>query len=86
MARVQTAKLFRHGGSQAVRLPRDFRMPGTEVRVRRLGCGVLLEPIERTPEDIKAILAELDRFREEPFMEEGRRQPPTPSGDDIAFD
>lgn len=31
----QTAKLFRNGRSQAVRLPADFRFPGTEVYVRR---------------------------------------------------
>lgn len=32
---TQTAKLFRNGRSQAVRLPADFRFPGTEVYVRR---------------------------------------------------
>ena len=31
----RTAKLFRNGRSQAVRLPADFRFPGTEVYVRR---------------------------------------------------
>jgi antitoxin VapB len=40
-----TAKLFQHGGSQAVRLPREFRLPGSEVRVSRTDRGVLLEPI-----------------------------------------
>jgi len=32
---AQTAKLFRNGRSQAVRLPADFRFPGSEVYVRR---------------------------------------------------
>ena len=41
-----TAKLFQHGGSQAVRLPREFRLPGSEVRVSRTERGVLLEPID----------------------------------------
>ncbi|HVI10154.1 MAG TPA: type II toxin-antitoxin system VapB family antitoxin [Candidatus Binatia bacterium] len=31
----RTAKLFRNGRSQAVRLPADFRFPGSEVYVRR---------------------------------------------------
>jgi hypothetical protein len=31
------AKIFKHGRSQAVRLPKEFRLPGTEVRVRRVG-------------------------------------------------
>lgn len=41
-----TAKLFTHGGSQAVRLPKPFRLPGTEVRVVRTAKGVLLQPLE----------------------------------------
>ena len=32
---AQTAKLFRNGRSQAVRLPADFRFAGSEVYVRR---------------------------------------------------
>lgn len=41
------AKLFRHGGSQAARLPREFRLPGTEVAITRTpNGGVLLEPID----------------------------------------
>jgi antitoxin VapB len=31
----QTAKLFTNGGSQAVRLPAEFRFEGTEVEIRR---------------------------------------------------
>ena len=40
------AKLFQHGGSQAVRLPKAFRFDGAEVTVRREGAAVILEPIE----------------------------------------
>ncbi|OGQ78060.1 MAG: hypothetical protein A2289_21225 [Deltaproteobacteria bacterium RIFOXYA12_FULL_58_15] len=43
---TKTAKLFTNGGSQAVRLPKEFRFEGEEVLVRRLGKGVVLEPIE----------------------------------------
>lgn len=39
------AKLFLNGGSQAVRLPKEFRFDGAEVRVRRVGNGVLIEPL-----------------------------------------
>jgi antitoxin VapB len=39
------AKLFIDGGYQAVRLPKEFRFEGEEVRVRRLGQGVVLEPV-----------------------------------------
>ncbi len=41
-----TAKLFTNGGSQAVRLPKEFRFAGDEVVIRRHGRGVLLEPLE----------------------------------------
>jgi antitoxin VapB len=40
-----TAKVFWSGRSQAVRLPREFRFPCTEVRIRRHGNAVILEPI-----------------------------------------
>jgi antitoxin VapB len=40
-----TAKLFINGGSQAVRLPKEFRFEGEEVTVRRLGRGIVLEPV-----------------------------------------
>ena len=38
------AKLFMHGGSQAVRLPKAFRFEGAEVTVRKEGEAVILEP------------------------------------------
>ena len=84
---IETAKLFKHGGSQAVRLPKDFRLAGTEVRVRRLGRGVLLEPMEPNVEDIKAIFAEIDRLGGNAFLPEGRpAQPPMPPADDVSLD
>lgn len=42
---MQTAKVFWSGRSQAVRLPKDFRVEGSEVRIRRHGAAVILEPI-----------------------------------------
>jgi antitoxin VapB len=86
MAETGTAKLFKHGRSQAVRLPKEFRLPGTEVRVRRVGRGVLLEPMERDASDIRAIFAALDRYRGIPFMEDGHRQPAMPPADEVSFD
>lgn len=35
-----------NGRSQAVRIPKEFRFPGDAVSVRRLGDGVLLEPVK----------------------------------------
>jgi antitoxin VapB len=73
-----TAKLFMHGRSQAVRLPKEFRLPGKEVRVRRIGHGVLLEPID-LPFDVKAWFDRIDAHLDEPFMADGRQQPAMPS-------
>ena len=63
----RTAKLFTHGGSQAVRLPKEFRFNGGEVRIRRDGDKVILEPLTR---DWDAVWAEIDQLAEaagEPF-------------------
>jgi antitoxin VapB len=42
-----TAKLFKHGGSQAVRLPKAFRFKGSEVAIERRGDEVILTPKRR---------------------------------------
>jgi antitoxin VapB len=73
--KTQLATLFRNGGSQAVRLPREFQFAGDRVRVRRIRQGVLLEPLVTDPQDW---FAALDAFDAEPFMPEGRSQPKTP--------
>jgi antitoxin VapB len=70
-------KLFRNGRSQAVRLPAEFRFQGDRVRVSRHGNGVLLEPVSSGAAEW---FAALDRF-DDPFMPEGRDQPPAPDRD-----
>jgi len=75
MSKTRTAKLFRNGRSQAVRLPREFRFDGDEVRIRQVGDGVLLEP---RISDVRQWFAELDRVKPA-FMKKGsRQQPQTP--------
>jgi antitoxin VapB len=80
MSETGIAKIFKHGRSQAVRLPLAFRLPGECVRVRRVEGGILLEPIVT---DLDTWFKELDRFAEVPFMEDGRRQPPMPEAEDL---
>lgn len=69
------AKLFMHGRSQAVRLPKEFRFAGNEVRVTRVEDGVLLQPVEF---DVQAWFKRLEKYRHIPFMPEGREQPEMP--------
>ena len=70
---MTTAKIFKTGRSQAVRLPKEFRFQGKEVRIRRFGHGVLLEPM---PVDMKAVFAAMDAIGGDPIFPEGREQPP----------
>ncbi|MFN7960140.1 MAG: AbrB/MazE/SpoVT family DNA-binding domain-containing protein [Thermoanaerobaculia bacterium] len=69
------ARLFTNGGSQAVRLPREFRFASDqrEVVVRREGRRVILEPLDEWPPSFQACLGswdeELLRLPEEPFAE-----------------
>lgn len=42
---MDTAKLFKNGHSQAVRLPRRYRLPGREVSIYREGHKIVLEPL-----------------------------------------
>jgi antitoxin VapB len=66
-----TAKLFMHRGSQAVRLPNEFRFEETEVRVSKIGDKVILEPTKKTPFDVKAWRAKLRALGAADFLPEG---------------
>jgi len=79
-----TAKLFMHGRSQAVRLPKKFRFEGKEVRVSKVGDKVILEPAVKKPFDPVAWRAALEQYRDIPFMEDGRDQGTILDDDDTA--
>lgn len=66
------AKLFFHGRSQAVRLPKEFRFEGTEVYVRRVGADVVLSSQPKA--SMQNLLEALDEF--EPGFVMERSQPP----------
>jgi antitoxin VapB len=68
---MATAKLFWSGRSQAVRLPKEFRFPGEEVRIRRHGSGVILEPLVEGWAWLDEIAGRLD----EDFVEAVNEQP-----------
>ena len=77
-----TAKLFMHGRSQAVRLPKEFRFAGTEVYVRRQGDEVVLSSRPRA--SVQSLIDALGEFeaghpivRAQPEMAE-HRAPITP--------
>jgi antitoxin VapB len=58
---MERAKIFWSGRSQAVRLPKDFRFPGKEVRIRRHANAVILEPVAEDWDWLDALAGELDK-------------------------
>ena len=84
------AKLFKVGGSQAVRLPKEFRMSGDHVNIRKEGESIVLDPVRPSPgktdEEVLAWLAEIQSAFGPDFMPEGREQPPHQERDWSAFD
>lgn len=77
-----TAKLFWSGRSQAVRLPKEFRFAGKEVRIRRHGRAVILEPIADDWGWLDAIAGQLD----DDFIRAADEKPPPqerPSLDEV---
>lgn len=41
------ASLFRNGRNQAVRIPREFELEGSEVLIRKEGNSLILTPIRK---------------------------------------
>jgi antitoxin VapB len=68
---METAKVFWSGRSQAVRLPRAFRVDGREVRIRRRGRAIVLEPVPESWEWLDALVDQVD----DDFVSAVREQP-----------
>jgi antitoxin VapB len=68
---METARVFWSGRSQAVRLPKDYRFEGEEVRIRRHGAAVILEPIPMDWAWLDALAGPLDAD----FQEAATQQP-----------
>jgi antitoxin VapB len=60
---MHTAKLFKIGRSQAVRLPKEYALPGDEVYVKKINGIVVLIPKDGEPWG--AFLDSLDRFSDD---------------------
>ncbi len=68
---MDTAKLFRNGRSQAVRLPKAYALTGDEVYVKRINGMVLLIPKDEDPWG--PFVESLDRFSDD-FLKGKRDQ------------
>ena len=65
---MKTAKVFRSGNSQAVRIPKEFQLEGQEVEIRRRGDTLILRPVKRK---WTALVASLALFTDD-FMADWR--------------
>ena len=79
-----TAKIFMHGRSQAVRLPKEFRLPGVEVRISRVGEKVVLEPLTNSF-DVKSWRDSARALGAVEFLPEGRPEQPPTHEDGVKF-
>ena len=69
---METAKLFMSGRSQAVRLPKAYRLAGTEVFIKKVGNALVLIP---QTDPWETLVQSLDEF--EPGFQLEREQPTT---------
>jgi len=56
-------KLFKNGRNQAVRIPREFELPGEDAVMRKEGKRLILEPTP--PKSLLALLRTLPKLTEE---------------------
>lgn len=75
MRAVAYAEVVQNGDLQHVRLPLQFQLKAEHVRVSQDGNRIVLEPMVLSGEEW---LASLEEFGDQPFMPEGREQPPFP--------
>ncbi len=68
---VATAKIFTNGGSQAVRLPKEFRLDGDEVCIKRIGSVVVLYEKDQGWDFLRDAIGQAT----DDFMADGREQP-----------
>lgn len=68
----KTAKVFKSGNSQAVRLPKEFNTHEAQFYLRKIGSSILLTPKIGSWKVVEQSLAEFS----DDFMQEGRNQPP----------
>jgi antitoxin VapB len=68
-------KLFRNGRNQAVRIPREFELPGDDAIIRKEGQRLIIEPVP--PKSLLAVLESLPTLEEDfPPIED---RPATPA-------
>ena len=69
---TKTTTVFTNGQSQAIRIPKEFRVNGKTVYIKKVGNCLMIIPIE---DPWKLFHESLHEFSDD-FMKDGREQPP----------
>ncbi len=64
--------LFRNGANQAVRIPKEFELPGTQATMRRVGNRLIIEAVAALPAKgtVAALAAALESMKDWPVVTE----------------
>lgn len=62
MSSERQVSLFRNGRNQAIRIPREFELEGTEAMIHKEGDKLIIEPIKK--KSLSALLATLEPLDE----------------------
>ncbi|MBT2321201.1 virulence-associated protein VapB [Variovorax paradoxus] len=74
---ARNVRLFRNGANQAVRIPREFELPGNEALMRREGHTLVIEPVYPVPKKgtlagLAAVLSTMETLDDEfPDVDKG---------------
>lgn len=75
---METAKVFDSGNSQAIRIPKKYKLKGKEAYITKIGDAIVILPIKQK---WNTLITSLDKFSDD-FMSE-RIQPDVEKRDEI---
>ncbi len=61
---MQIARIFKNGRSQAVRLPKEYRLEGDRVSITRVGEAIVLQPIHSSWVELHRLISPIPDFME----------------------
>ncbi len=65
-------RLFRNGANQAVRIPKEFELPGKEAEIRKIGNTLVITPTETKKGSLRELLDSWEPMEEDfPDVDEG---------------
>jgi antitoxin VapB len=62
-ARSRYVKIFQNGRNQAIRIPREFELPGEDALMRKEGSRIIIEPV--APRSLIALLQSLPALEDD---------------------